>query len=248
MSDIHDAIENRDRDEVKDNLLADPSVVHAEDGVGNRPLHIAAYTGQPELVELLLDSGAEINALGDMKRTPLHCAAMEAEPAVAEILLKRGADAALVGFHGNTPLFYAVQGQLIPTEVAKILLKYRVSVDLNSAVWLLSAEDLRQRLESDRGALRKMAQPERLLAEAIIKGDLNSVTVLIQHGVPVNGTEAARPLILALSRLDILKELLQHGADTALTDSFGENVLEKASASGASDDILKLLQAHNSKH
>ncbi|XP_078723967.1 CARD- and ANK-domain containing inflammasome adapter protein-like [Lampetra fluviatilis] len=51
------------------------------------PLHIAAETGRPELVELLLKSGgASLNALDNSRDTPLHCAVRGAHVAAARLL------------------------------------------------------------------------------------------------------------------------------------------------------------------
>ena len=121
--------------------------------LGNRPLHIAVYTGQSALVESFLRSGADVNARGDMNMTPLHYAAKESEPVIAEILAKWGAELAPVDDYGDTPLYRAVQGYLDMTEVSKVLLKHGVRVDLNAAVWFLTSSQLRQRLESEPEAI-----------------------------------------------------------------------------------------------
>ena len=57
-----------------------------------QPLHEAAHWGCKKVVELLLDRGAEINALDHRRMTPLHHAAETAETKVVKTLLKRGAN------------------------------------------------------------------------------------------------------------------------------------------------------------
>jgi len=241
MSIIHEAIEERNFDDVKAFLEADPSNRDATDGLGNQPIHIAAYTGQAAVAKLLLDLGADVNARGDFDKTPLHYAALEEELAIAELLIKHGADLAPVDAHGNTPLFYAVQGQLDLTKVAQILLNHGVPIDLRSAVWLSNARELEKRVASEPEAIKKTFQPEHLVCQAVIKGDIDSVEALIKHGAPVNGKENACPLFFALARPDILKKLLEAGADLRVRDSSGETVYQNAKKSGASKEVLDLL-------
>lgn len=70
------------------------------------PLHWAAEHGLAELAALLLDQGAEVNALDNFSNTPLHLAVRH--PALVELLLARGARVDARNAFGNTPLHLAV--------------------------------------------------------------------------------------------------------------------------------------------
>ena len=75
----------------------------ARDNVIRRtPLLYAAQVDSRQLVELLLDRGAEINVQDDTRDTPLHLA-FENGPAIVELLLDRDADATVAGDGGITP-------------------------------------------------------------------------------------------------------------------------------------------------
>jgi ankyrin repeat protein len=75
-------------DELRAFLTSDPSLVNAKGGDGKRPLHYAASVG---IAELLLDHGAEIDALDDDHHsTPAQYLVSE-RPEVAHFLLARGA-------------------------------------------------------------------------------------------------------------------------------------------------------------
>jgi ankyrin repeat protein len=59
---IAEIIRSRDFPRVRDALDAQPSLVHAADGFGNRLIHWAVMTRQTTLIDLLLERGADINA------------------------------------------------------------------------------------------------------------------------------------------------------------------------------------------
>jgi len=58
---------------------------------GTRPLHMAVCAQWTQIVELLLDHGADINALS-FGWSALHTAVAIPDPAMVELLLRRGAD------------------------------------------------------------------------------------------------------------------------------------------------------------
>ncbi|KAA8904806.1 ankyrin repeat-containing domain protein [Sphaerosporella brunnea] len=78
-------------------LLPQPQQVHEVDAAGWTPLHWAARRGDAELVRLLLESGADVDAVTDAGRGALHHAAMATARGAAEcvdLLLQAGAGVA----------------------------------------------------------------------------------------------------------------------------------------------------------
>jgi hypothetical protein len=61
-------VERGDLETVRAMVSAAPKLVRARDGTGATALHLAAFNGHRAIVELLLASGAEINARDDRFR------------------------------------------------------------------------------------------------------------------------------------------------------------------------------------
>jgi uncharacterized protein len=97
-------------------LAQDPSLVTAYSHDGWTALHLAAFFGHRDLVGLLIDRGADINARSKSVRfaqenTPLHAAAANRQTAAAEVLIDRGADINARDGRGFTPLGLAASSR-----------------------------------------------------------------------------------------------------------------------------------------
>ncbi|WP_061285693.1 ankyrin repeat domain-containing protein [Leptospira interrogans] len=78
---------------------------------GNTALHSAVATGKKEVVELLLEKGADSNSLQNPGGiTPLHIAASRSGSVdIIRLLLKKGADKKLISSEGQTPYTIAFE-------------------------------------------------------------------------------------------------------------------------------------------
>jgi ankyrin repeat protein len=102
-------------------LAGNRSLVSALSSDGWTPLHLAAFFGQRDAAQALLNKGASVEArsTNPMQNTPLHAAAAGRKPEVAKLLLDRGASVNARQNGGWTPLHAAAQnGDL---EMAKTL-------------------------------------------------------------------------------------------------------------------------------
>jgi ankyrin repeat protein len=125
---------------VRRHLAADALSVHQRGWIGDTPLHWPAHNSHAEIVKLLLEAGAaieadEINCYGGK---PLHWASEHA-PATVEILLREGADVnsrnvkADSSFFGMTPLIMNATQRDDCGEVTELLIAAGADVNATDA-------------------------------------------------------------------------------------------------------------------
>jgi ankyrin repeat protein len=99
-----------DADEIRRILAQDPDTIGERSSDGWTALHLAAFMGQVDAARVLLDHGADIEAVSrnSTANRPLHAAlAGKAVPELIELLLERGADVNGTGEAAITPLHLA---------------------------------------------------------------------------------------------------------------------------------------------
>ncbi|MBX3436709.1 MAG: ankyrin repeat domain-containing protein [Planctomycetaceae bacterium] len=116
-------------DIVRRHIEIDPLSVHQRGWIGDTPLHWSCHNGHEEIVRLLLDAGADIEAdeINCYGGKPLHWAS-EHEPQIVQLLLDRGAEVNSLNhkedsdFFGITPLMMNVLMKDDCAEVTRLLL------------------------------------------------------------------------------------------------------------------------------
>ena len=181
-------------------------------------LHEAALrTGNPTIVYLLLEAGADPNARIDEGLTALHFGAQNSNPVVTSHLLEAGADPRARDNEGFTPLHYAARWSG-NRRVAGILLEAGANP-------LAESNDGRTPLHS---GLRYRA-------------DRGMVSVLLDAGA----ADALTPLQLAALSGDSagVAALLDEGADPSATDLYGWSALHFAAPLSGAEVVGALLGA-----
>ncbi len=130
MTPLHVAICNR-HIEVIEYLVAKKADLEATDFKGQRPLYLATSKKAIEAMNVLIDAGADINALSgkDVKNTALHLAISLNNLALVNLLLQKGADTEVRNSNRLLPLYFAVE--TAKTEIIETLL--RNGADVNGA-------------------------------------------------------------------------------------------------------------------
>jgi ankyrin repeat protein len=101
--------------------------------LGVTPLLCAAYRGNEEMIELLLDHGANINAQTESGDTALHLAAIKGRRKTIKVLLARGIDTRIVNKAGASALQRTV-GTLYDEATIPLLIRGKSDVNARNTM------------------------------------------------------------------------------------------------------------------
>lgn len=82
--------------------------VCSRDVDGDTPLHVMAMRGDRYACQILIDAGADLDAVGDMGLTPLHMAIAYDHIEILDLLLRAGARTDIISEFGETPFQKAI--------------------------------------------------------------------------------------------------------------------------------------------
>ena len=154
---IHKAAYEGDLEKVKEIIDRDPNQINVQDATDFTPLHLASGKGHIEIVEFLLNHGADINAESLLGDTPLIIAAWYAKDGKYETiktLLEHGAKVNNKNKRGRTALHQAAMHS--SKEVINLLISYgadfnakdeRQSTPLHQAAMLSNTEAVKALVE-----------------------------------------------------------------------------------------------------
>ncbi|WP_078544924.1 ankyrin repeat domain-containing protein [Litchfieldia alkalitelluris] len=135
IDEIFQAAKENDFVRLKQLLEENPNLANTENSDGLAPLGFAAHYGNADVVKVLIDYGANINAISHSKisyipsNTALHAAiAGERNIEVIKLLLTNGADTTIFDSNGHTALHSAAFHD-DNVEVLKLLLNHGVEVN-----------------------------------------------------------------------------------------------------------------------
>lgn len=133
---LNQAIVGKDIDKLK-SLIKDGNDVNYQYN-GRNALHTACDKDSPEMVELILDAGADVNSFSEegIGRTPLQFVVgdfmQDDSPELVEILLKGGADPNLTNNADIAPVFEVIKNAHV--ESLKLLLEHGASTDIKNSM------------------------------------------------------------------------------------------------------------------
>ncbi|KAL1632792.1 hypothetical protein SLS56_003282 [Neofusicoccum ribis] len=240
------------RSAVAEYLLNRGADVTIAEKSGWTPLHSAAEWNRMEMVRSLVGHGADVNAKGGSGFTPLRFAVTRGNVDVAAYLLEHGADSSEF-LDGLGLLHVAAQNNFL--EMVKLLLKYRIDLDIKSlGGWTPLACSARNGHQDVTVFL--LAQGANLsiqdaggwdpLTGAASNGHVSVVELLLKHGAEVsaqaNDGWTALRAAAQNGHADIVDLLLNRGADTEKRDNEGCTALRCSAAKGHSDIVARLLK------
>lgn len=126
-TDIFDACRKNDRSAAEALYAHNPNVINAHDAKGFTPLILAVYNNSAEVVDFLLEKGADINAQDAAGNTALMGVCFKGYKVLAKKLIEAGASINQVNVNNaNALTFAATFGQI---EIASMLLENGADYD-----------------------------------------------------------------------------------------------------------------------
>ena len=189
------------------------------------PLHLATYFGHRDIVELLLQSGANADAVNDAGDTPLHKAAYTGRVEVVLLLLQYNASVQIVNGEGlKASQLAVVDGEIrsILEAAAKAEMK-KSEEELLAAAREGAVEKIRLLLSTSAAALAGTQQSQPPSVNCI---DMFGNSPL--HCASYRGQKEAAVI------------LLQHGADASMRNLRGQTPLDMAAKDQRMRQILEL--------
>uniref|UniRef100_A0A8C6UJI3 Tankyrase, TRF1-interacting ankyrin-related ADP-ribose polymerase b n=1 Tax=Neogobius melanostomus TaxID=47308 RepID=A0A8C6UJI3_9GOBI len=211
-------------------------------GRKSTPLHFAAGFGRKDVVEHLLQTGANVHARDDGGLIPLHNACSFGHAEVVSLLLCQGADPNARDNWNYTPLHEAaIKGKI---DVCIVLLQHGADPNIRNTDGK-SALDLAD--PSAKAVLTGEYKKDELLEAARSGNEEKLMALLTPLNVNCHASDGRKstPLHLAAgyNRVRIVQLLLQHGADVHAKDKGGLVPLHNACSYGHYE-VTELLLKH----
>lgn len=231
------------------------NAVADSDAVGEilSAVHSAAGSGRLEMLQLLVEKGANLHAENEDGTTALHIAASNGRESVVNLLLKNGADIHKESKEYGTPLMAAAQNSNV--NVAKLLLEKGADVNgvggryhtaLQAASLMGNQGMVELLLEHNANPNLAGGEFGNALFAAISDCDRETVTLLLDAGADPNAREDGNDTPLQMAAWQglggIVELLLKKGAKVNDTGNKHGSALNAAIEGGDLDSVEVLLK------
>lgn len=214
------AVRSKSRATVERLIGDDFALIQLRDAAGSTLLHHAAGFGALDMMALLLDRGADVNAKNRRGSTPLHWAVHD--QAKVRLLLSRGATVNSKQNEGRTPLFLAAS---LANSIDTIRLLLAKGADPDIAT----------------------ANRQTPLMAAAALGSVDAVRLLLDADAAVDAKNGAGETALMLAagdgNPDAVALLLARGADARVRSKRNETALGNAATAGVEHTVRLLVEA-----
>lgn len=238
--------------------------VHIRDNKGFTALHDAAWKGEADVVLLLLQYGADLEAQNSDDDTPLHLAACQGKLEATRALLEhaRGAIVLLKNKLGRTPLHGAAMVANGNPDITRLLLEHQLPprrsavhiqdnqgwTPLHDASWNGYCDVVRLLLQYGADLKSKSGNNDTPLHLAARQGNLATAQVLLENGAIVHVQNESRetPLHSAVSggHYDVAQLLIRHFTSVEAEHRNDGTRPHKAARNEDHDAVPVLLEHH----
>lgn len=243
---IVDAVREGQTDRVGQLLEVNPALAKAKaPDVDQTPvLYLAVDTKDTELVQLLLESGANWEATPRSGWTVLARACSHSTPEIVDLLLERGADLNERDAWGTLPLYGALGNRTMMLH----LLKCGAAADVKMAIDMDRLDIAERLLKEDPAQARiRFGTGLTLLHDSARVGEtrVKAMELLLAYGADINAVTNwdATPLHLAVfhGNTQAAAFLVDHGSRLDTEDNYGLTPLDVAKAADH-EDCAELLR------
>ncbi|CAD5113657.1 DgyrCDS2818 [Dimorphilus gyrociliatus] len=221
------------------------------------PLILAASMGYSQILEILLENGANVDTTIHGHETALHYASALGHTTCAKILLNKGASVDFLNELGETPLQLAAMGD--HCEIVNLLLENGARLDHSSkdgtSLWHIAIEkkdttllELFIQFYMQTRRLSKLIFPENTrspLHIAAYYGSVSAIKEFKEYGVDLQGCDEHGNTILHVGARENHSEFLSEFLDHSLVDlqsKNGETALHVAVRYDLSESVKVLLK------
>ncbi len=216
---IHEAARDGDIAQVQSHFLRGANIDETDED-GFTALHLAASGGHKGVAEMLIASGANVNANSrKFRSTPLHHAAGKGHKDVAQLLIDKGANVNAKDNKQRTPLRLAADGN--HREIVELLIAK--GADVNA----------------------KQDYGRTLVHSAAYAGHKDVAELLIEKGADINAKDSFGQTALHLAarygHANVAELLIAKGGDINVKDRLGLTPLHSAALGGHSSVAQNLI-------
>lgn len=226
--------------------------IHEHNRDGTSPIHLAALHNKPEIIDVLLQAGTDVNLRDETRNNPIHVAIATSAMEACEVLIAANCDLNKSNQFGAKPVDVAgntstpglikilhnagARLKLTALEKQRLLIRSLLYDDLETAQFLI---ELGAKTTEPYRQTYPIHQAARSSSGAILK-------LLIENGADVNQPDADQntPLMIACAaNFKAVQILIEQGADVNAKNSQGYSSLHTA-IFAKQPETVRLLLAH----
>lgn len=191
----------------------------------NPPLLMAIHQDNQEIIDVLIQNGANVNAIGCGAATALHIAVQSKNIEATKKLLQAGADVNAIDERDETPLSKNLQD----VEMVNLLKSAGAKENIFAFIHRHDLKNIK-RLIKEGVDVKSNIGHKTIMTHAVEAGDVETIKTLIEAGADINvldKTEDSFPLKVACDngKYDIVKILVDNGADVNLKNKYNRTAL-----------------------